>query len=206
VTLPSTTRAAFLGAGAIGVAIAAAGCNAAAEGVADQSSIEAILRRPARHKQVSGAPRIDGGAALRYAQNGLNAFQTAFHEGPSTFHIACVMYGTSLLFVANDSLWSRYRAFDVLDGAGDPLPLMIHTPQNPFYHSVEALSERGVSWFVCNNALTELTGHIASARALAQSTVYDDFRANFAPGTTVVPSGVATVVLAQEAGFTFLPG
>jgi intracellular sulfur oxidation DsrE/DsrF family protein len=214
----STTRAMFLTAGAVGVALSATACESGATGaaaVASLGDIEKILRKPARHKQVIAAPKINGGAALRYAGNSLNAFQTAFNEGAGTLHVAAVFYGTALVFVANDSLWSKYQLFDVLDRSGDALPLMVHSPQNPFYRShvspegedfsVETLSGRGVSWMVCNNALGGLTRGIASMHGVDPATVYDDFSRNFVPGTTIVPSGVATVVLAQEAGFALLP-
>ncbi|HXM07227.1 MAG TPA: hypothetical protein VN936_07175, partial [Candidatus Acidoferrum sp.] len=164
-----STRAAFLAAGAVGLTLAtarAAGSPGEAA-PAGRSTIEAILHKPARHKQVIAAPKINSGAALRYAGNTLNAFQSGFGEGPGTLHVACVFYGTSLLFVADDTLWSKYQLFDVLDRSGDALPLIVHSPQNPFYHSrvsptgedfsIEALTKRGVTWFVCNNALNGLT-------------------------------------------------
>jgi intracellular sulfur oxidation DsrE/DsrF family protein len=223
----ATTRSMFLTAGALGSALTAlARGEAASMATADRAAIESVLRRTSRHKQVIGAPKIDEGAALRYAGNALNAFEFAFGEGAGTLHILCVLYGTSLLFAANDALWSRYQLFDVLDHAGDPLPLIVHTPQNPFYHAhssmrtsdapdnergfyhdytVQALTHRGVSWFVCNNALTGLTRQIAALRGADPAGVYDDFRQNLIPGSIIVPSGVAAIILAQEAGFTFLP-
>jgi intracellular sulfur oxidation DsrE/DsrF family protein len=216
--VPAPTRAMFLTAGAVGLTLAATACQAEATGVADRAAIEAVLHRPARHKQVIAAPKINGGAMLRYAGNSLDAFQNAFHEGPGTLHVLCVMYGTALLFVANEALWSKYQLFDILDRAGDALPLMVHTPENPFLHSraatlppgtpddaVETLTRRGVSWFVCNNALTGLTRQLAAIHGTDESSVYDDFRHNLLPGALLVPAGVATVILAQEAGFTFLP-
>ena len=222
----NTTRAAFLTASAIGVTLAATACATGATGPgapADMATIEAILRKPARHKQVIAAPKIDGGAALRYAGNTLNAFQFAFAEGAGSLHVACVFYGTALLFAADDWLWDKYHLFDVLDRTGDPLPTMVHSPQNPFYRarssappsdpakggqedfSVEALTRRGASWLVCNNALNGLTRELATASNLDPAGVYNDFRTHFVAGTTVVPSGTAAIVLAQESGFTFLP-
>jgi intracellular sulfur oxidation DsrE/DsrF family protein len=211
----NTSRASFLALGAIGLTLAATACEAGAQApAADRNAIETILHKPARHKQVIGAPKIDNGATLRYAGNTLNAFETAFKEGPGTVHVAAVFYGTSLFFVANDALWSKYQLFDMLDRAGDSLPMIVHSPQNPFYRSrpssgedftVETLTKRGVTWLVCNNALTGLARNIAAMHSVDPATVYQDFRTNFVPGTTVVPSGVATLVLAQEAGFAFLP-
>ncbi|MGB6984681.1 MAG: hypothetical protein WBD74_01760 [Candidatus Aquilonibacter sp.] len=221
------TRSTFLTAGALGFTLAAAPRDGiAAMAIANRAAIESVLHRPAPHKQVIAAPKIDGGAALRYAGNGLNAFQFAFGEGAGALHVVCVLYGTSLLFAANDVLWKNYQLFDVLDRAGDGLPLVVHTPANPFYraHSsmhatdaasdengfyydftVQALTKRGVSWFVCNNALHGLSRQIAAIRNVEPAHVYNDFRENLIPEAMVVPAGVAAIVLAQEAGFTFLP-
>lgn len=216
----SPSRATFLAAGALGIALAAAACESETQAapIADRRTIDALLHKPARHKQVIGAPRINGGATLRFAGNALNAFEYAFAEGAGSLHVAAVFYGSSLFFVADDDLWSRYQLFDVLDQSADPLPAFIHSPQNPFLHarpnandphmdfSVETLTKRGVTWMVCNNALTEMTRQIAAVRNLDQVSVYNDFRQHFVDGVTVVPSGVATVVLAQEANFALIPG
>lgn len=214
------SRAAFLAAAAIGVTFAAAACASESEAapIAGRQTIEALLHRPARHKQVIGAPKVNGGASLRYAGNALNAFQYAFAEGAGTLHVAAVFYGTSLLMLADDDLWNRYQLFDVLDQSADPLPALIHEPRNPFLHarpnpadphvdfSVETLGKRGVTFMACNNALTELTRQIATARNAEPADVYRDFRQHFVPNVTVVPSGVAVVVLAQESGFALIPG
>jgi intracellular sulfur oxidation DsrE/DsrF family protein len=216
----SPSRAAFLTAGALGLTLAAAACGSESEAapIANRRVIDALLDKPARHKQVIGATKIDGGAPLRFAGNALNAFEYAFAEGPGTLHVAAVFYGTSLFFVADDDIWNRYQAFDVLDQSADPLPTMLHSPQNPFLHarpnaanphvdfSIETLTKRGVTWMVCNNALTELTRQIAIARNMDPAAVYRDFRQHFVDGVTVVPSGVAVVILAQEAKFALIPG
>jgi intracellular sulfur oxidation DsrE/DsrF family protein len=211
-----TTRAFFLAAGAAAVTLAATACEAGTvtTAVADKATIEALLHKAARHKQVIAAPKINNGAALRYAGNTLNAFETAFNEGAGSVRVVAVLYGTSLLFAANDSLWNKYQLFDALDRSGDSLPAFVHSPQNPFYKAdpsatedftVETLTKRGVLWFVCNNALMSLTRNIAQVHGADPETVYQDFRTNFVSGTTIVPSGVATLVLANEAGFALLP-
>jgi len=212
---PGPSRTAFLAAGVAGAALLAAASPAlAADEAASLETIESVLHRPARHKQVIAAPKINAGAALRYAGNSLNAFDIAFKQ-PGSLHVACVFYGSSIFYCANDALWGKYSLFDVLDAVADPLPLLVHTPANPFLHprpgserdfSVETLMKRGVTFFVCNNALHELSSQIARIQKLAPDAVYEDFHRNLAPGSIVVPAGVAALVLAQEAGFTFLAG
>jgi intracellular sulfur oxidation DsrE/DsrF family protein len=167
--------------------------------------MEAALARPARHRQLIAAQKINGGTALRLAKNALDAFQFALGEGSGALHTVCVFYGSSVFYVANDELWARYRLFDVLDRASDPLPTMVHTPSNPFLQSVETLSRRGVTWFVCDNTLHGIAEEVGAFVNADPARVYADFRRGFVAGTIVVPAGVAAIVLAQEAKFAFQP-
>ena len=188
-----------------------------AQGTSELSALEAVLHRPARHKQVIAAVKLDHGAPLRHAMNGLNAFQYAFKQGAGSLHVAVVFYGSSLLIALNDAMWNTYHLFDILDASGDGLPDMLHTPQNPFLKanssrgedediSIETLSKRGVSFIVCNNALHAMSRFVAAKQNLSDKIVYEDLRRNIVPHAQIVPAGVAAIVLAQEAGFTFLYG
>jgi intracellular sulfur oxidation DsrE/DsrF family protein len=219
-----TTRSTFLAAGA---ALTAGALTSAPAAAADQGhAMDQVLARSARHRQVIAAPKLNGGAALRYAGNTLNAFQFALGQGAGSCHVVAVFYGTSLGYVLDDQIWARYKFFDLLDAAGDPLPAMVHTPANPFYRArstmsataspsdergfyhdftVEALTKRGVSWFACDNALHSLSGQIAQTQGADASHVYGDFVAHLVPGTTIVPAGVAAIVVAQELRYALLP-
>jgi intracellular sulfur oxidation DsrE/DsrF family protein len=222
----TTTRSGFL-AGSLmtGAVLGGVAAAQAATGY-DNAAMERVLARPARHRQVIAAPQMSRGTALRLAGNTLNAFQFALGGGPGAVHTICVFYGSSIFYVMNDSVWSTYRVFDVLDGAGDGLPLMVHEPRNPFLHarsnlrasdapddrngfyhdfSIEALTRRGVTWFVCDNALHTGAEQIGRFEHVDPGTVYADLRAGLAPGSIVVPAGVAAIVLAQEARFALQP-
>jgi len=223
----STTRSQFLAAGSVlATAAFAQPARALAATGYDLAAMEGALSRPARHRQVIAAPQISRGAALRYAGNTLNAFQFALGGGPGSVHTICVFYGSSIFYVMNDSVWSTYRVFDVLDGSGDGLPLLVHEPRNPFLHarsplratdapddtrgyyhdfSVEALSHRGVTWFVCDNALHTGAEQVGRFEHVDPAKVYADLRAGLVPGAIVVPAGVAAIVLAQEARFALQP-
>lgn len=79
---------------------------------------------------------------LRNAGNSLDAFEHAFQEGPHALHVACIMYGTSLLYPASDAFSNKYRVFDLLDRAGDALPNAMHSDRNPFTSCVRRLRQR----------------------------------------------------------------
>lgn len=205
------TRAAFLAAGVAGAALVATGT---ADAAVDLHELHSALGKSARHRQVIAAPKVDQGTALRHAVNGLNAFEYAYGEGARSLHVVMVLYGSSVCMLANDRLWARYHLFDVLNNAGDGLPLMVHGPQNPFYRSdaragrddaqIQTLTGRGVSFVACNNALHTLARAAAASGGGDERAVYEEFVRNLVPGALVVPSGVAAIVLAQEAGYTYL--
>jgi intracellular sulfur oxidation DsrE/DsrF family protein len=224
-----TNRAAFLAAAAAGVgaaSLAGLASPVSAAGGYDIAAMYAVLNKPARHKQLIASTKIDRAGAFRYAGNAMNAFQFALGAGPGSLHSLVVVYGTSVFLAANDMLWGKYRLFDVLDAAADPLPMLPHTPANPFlkprssmnamdkpddregfYHdfSYTALQKRGMSMFVCDNTLHNIADQVGRQSHTDPKTVYADFRANLVPGALVVPAGVAAIILAQEAHFTFLP-
>jgi intracellular sulfur oxidation DsrE/DsrF family protein len=221
-----TTRSSFLAGSLMTAATVAGTGRAQATSGYDVHAMESAIARPARHRQLIAAPQVARGAALRYAGNTLNAFQFALNAGPGTVHTICVFYGTSVVYVASDELWAKYRLFDVLDGANDALPFAVHEPRNPFLHarsalratdspddqtgfyhdfSIEALSRRGVTWFVCDNALHTAAEQIARFEHADPARVYGDFRAGLVREAIVVPAGVAAIVLAQEAHFTLQP-
>jgi len=208
-----TSRGAFLAAG-VGGAMLAATARASAATVLDLHDLETVLRKNARHKTLIAATKVDRGISLHHAANVLNAFEDTYHEGPGAIRVACVFYGTSLVAALNDRMWGTYHLFDVLDQAQDGLPMMLHTPQNPFLRanpaagrddaSIETLLRRGVALIVCNNALTTLARAIAQGQQADAARIHDELAKNLVPGAVLVPAGVAAIVLAQEAGYTYL--
>ncbi|HTU70440.1 MAG TPA: hypothetical protein VMF11_08965 [Candidatus Baltobacteraceae bacterium] len=208
-----TTRAAFLAAGA-GGAMLAASARASAAATLDLHELESILRKSARHKTLIAATKVDYGIPLHHAANVLNAFEDTYHEGRGAIRVACVFYGTSLVAALSDAMWGKFHLFDVLAQAQDGLPMMLHTPQNPFLRanpaagredaSIETLLRRGVAVIVCNNALTTLAKAIAQNQQADAARIHDELAQNLVPGAVLVPAGVAAIVLAQEAGYTYL--
>jgi intracellular sulfur oxidation DsrE/DsrF family protein len=199
------TRGAFLRAGAAGAMVAAA---------LNLHDLQGALHTKARRKTLIAATRIDRGASMHHAVNVMNAFEYTYGEGAGALHVAAVFYGSALFYAVNDDVWGRYHLFDVLDQASDGLPQMLHTPQNPFLRanaaegrndaSIETLMRRGLTVIVCNTAMHTITRTIAEMQHVDERRVYEDFLQNLVPGTLVVPAGVAAIVLAQEAGYTYL--
>jgi intracellular sulfur oxidation DsrE/DsrF family protein len=212
-TNSSTTRGAFLAAG-VGTAVFATSTGAQAAAPLNLHDLEGVLHSSARHKTVIAATKVDRGISMRHAANVLNAFEDTYHEGTGALRVVCVFYGTSIAAALNDAMWGKYQLFDVLDQAADSLPTILHTPQNPFLRanpqagrddaSIETLLHRGVVILICNNALTTFARALAQNQRADAGRVHDELVQNLVPGTVLVPAGVAAIVLAQEAGYTYL--
>ena len=93
------------------------------------------------------------------------------------------------------------RPFDPLARPGDPL----HPSADG---SIEGLTKRGASFFVCNNALMGLATFLATSSPFGGGRGVDailaDLQAHLAPGAILVPAGVAALNAAQEAKFTYV--
>ncbi len=207
-------RSSFLGvAGGAAATLAVAGAGsppaaAAAAGgfVFNRAALEAVLARPALHRQVFGTARLAGGVVLHYMHNSLVAYRDAFAEGPGTLHAAGVFYGTSIAALCPDAIWKTFALEKYLTRTGEPFE-QGSNGGNPYAAQVAELHASGASFFVCNNSLTELARDLSNAPEGAGSDpteIYAEFASELrkAPGVLLVPAGVATINAAQEAHFT----
>jgi hypothetical protein len=220
-----TNRATFLAAATGTVALAATSGEAQAAGTYDRRAMETILHRPARHRHIIGAPRLNGIAPMRSAAHIMGAYEFAFGEGPGTVNIVVSLYGpSSVLAVMNDAFWAKYHAFELSQQQADMPPTILNSHSNPylhartsmnphdnpedvngFYHdySVEAVTRRGVHWFVCNEALHTASRQLSQLGDGTPESVLAALRTHLTPGTLLVPSGSQALVVAQEAHFTY---
>lgn len=223
-----TNRGAFLASAAVGAALIADGreASAAKKILGDRPGMEAVLRLPARHRMIMGAPFIHNGSCLKVAHM-LTAYQFANNEPPGSVNVVVSLYGpSSIMMLMDDSWWAESKAFDLCTQLHDMPPSVIRGPHNPWYHahskmnpnddpedvngyyldlSVETLTHRGVKWFICANAL-----HTAARQLvlLNGGGTPDDYiaqmRAHLLPKTTVVPSGEQSLIVAQEMHFAYV--
>lgn len=194
----------------------------------DLAAVELRLSLPFRHRQAFGSHALADGAVTSAMLNSLNAYQFDYGEGPGTLHALGVFYGTSVAMLVDDAAWRKYQLAVVQQRRGDPARRHAENGGNPYarptsaldpaaarsdlhglYHdaSIAALSSRGASFFVCDNALRGLATDIAVAYAMSDEpvgNVHADLRAHVVPGAMLVPAGVAAINQAQEMKFTFL--
>lgn len=222
----NANRAEFLAAAAAGAAVLAdaRGADAAAAPY-DRREMNAILDRPARHRHIIGSPRINEIAALRSASHIMGAFEFAMGEGPGTVNVIVSLYGpSSILMLENDAFWAKSKAYELAQGLGDLPAQVLRGSRNPFYHArstmnpgddpddiagfwhdytVEALTRRGVKWFICTEALHTASRELAQLGDGDPAAIFADLKAHLLPGSLVVPSGSQALVIAQERHYTY---
>lgn len=191
-------RAAFLAAGTLAAASAGLALPAsAATATFDRAAFEARMRTPFSHRQAFASGQVADGAVFGFMYNSLNAYETGFGEGPGTLHAAAVFYRNGVALGLDDDAWNAYALAPLLRTAGDRITST--AAGNPFLRSPQGwaiadLQRRHASFFVCQNALTQLAARCGtSLQTLA---------GHLLPGAMLVPAGVAAINALQEEHFT----
>jgi len=188
----------------------------------DRAAFQAVLDRPYPHRQLA-APATFAAAtvAVAHFRNALAAYAdpSGFAAGPHSLHCAAALYmGRSINMVLDDSMYAKYPLGIMDDIEMRPTDLSMRSTwtamrSNPMAATVRSVTDQGASFFVCNHALSGLAYELATQSVPKDTPVtrdrvvaiHDELANHFLPGTLLVPAGVAAIVAAQEAHFTFLP-
>lgn len=77
-------------------------------------------------------------------------------------------------------------------------------PAGPFVGSgVRSLQQRGAIFWQCNNALTGISGRLATAAGRPQPEVYEQLKAGLNPGVVLVPAHTMLIGMSQERGCAY---
>ncbi|HEX3549654.1 MAG TPA: hypothetical protein VHT53_04725 [Candidatus Elarobacter sp.] len=218
-----STRREVLVAG-IGAAVAAAAAGAPAQAAAapilDEAAFVARIRSGAKHKQAIGAARVNDAAALQFAVNTLNGFQSGWNEPASNVEIAVVLFGSACVLGLDDTAWQAHKIADIVRkfpgewltpeaSQGNPWSHLAGTTAGPRGdRSIPALVARKVRIAVCNTALGEIANRIVAAGTTAGAgtdafAIQAHLREHILPGCDVVPAGISSVAVLQENGYTY---
>ncbi|MBD5656642.1 MAG: hypothetical protein IAI50_15900 [Candidatus Eremiobacteraeota bacterium] len=187
----------------------------------DRAAFAGILDRPFAHRQLAAPATFElATVAMSHFRNSLEAYAdpNGFAAGPKSLHCAAVLYaGRSLLMVFDDRAYAKYSLGLLADEEMRPndtsnRAYWTQLQKNPMAEFLMPLIAQGVSFFVCNNALTSLSIEIARRQATngpltreAVVAIHNELAGRLLPNTMLVPAGVAAVNAAQESRFTFLP-
>lgn len=152
-----------------------------------------------RHRQVFGASGTDMAALFQEMNAAYDAYEFALGEGPGTLEALAVLYGAATPAAITGMPWKRYRLAPRLNASASA---------NPFAEQFAELQSRGARFVVCEHSLQGLAIAIANGVPEVEEpvdSVLQTMHAHLIAGITTVPSGVAAINQAQEAGFTYLP-
>ena len=185
----------------------------------DRAALAALLNKPYEHRQVATAKSFaDARDSLNLLRNSIEAYADPkyFAGGPNALHAVTVYYhGDSPMLAIDDAMFAKYPIAAGIVKYGGAKPGIEKTATtNPGSARVKEFAAKyGMSFLICNNALSGISAGIAAATAPAGTAptraqvvaIHEDLVAHFLPGAVLVPAGVAAINAAQEARFTLLP-
>lgn len=172
----------------------------------------------ARHKAVFDSPEINDGTALYHAMSYLGSVKDVFGTGDSDASVVVVLRHAAVPMLYNDAMWEKYKLgaetktndektklpvtrnifFQRLDKDGNPSPDDKPSP------TIKSLTARGVIFVGCDLATRGFSYRLAQKTKQEQRAVYEEIRNNLVPGATLMPTGIFGMLLAQEAGCSFM--
>jgi hypothetical protein len=185
------------------------------------TEFHALVKNPARIKQVYDVTRLGSGKFLNNIKNSLNGLHYGFGIPNEQIKIAAALHGPANMLNYDDYIWQKYEIgawLKVTDPqTGQP------AVRNPFYKSrlqgntgsnpddpksslqdtaVETLQSRGVQFLSCHTATEEQARALLKHNHLNQQPeeIVREMLAHTMPGVMVVASMVAAVALLQAEG------
>jgi hypothetical protein len=171
---------------------------------------------PGRHRLLLDTTTADGfGSALLYANNFLNASQTAYGLKDSDSAVVIVMRHFATVFAYNDAIWTKYGATISqrinFDDPQTQQPATINVYNSASHgaalpslgNTLETVLKRGVHLAVCQVATRLFSGGLAQASGGTAEAVYNEVAGNLVANSHMVPAGIVAINRAQERGFTF---
>lgn len=188
------------------------------------SAFNALLKKPARIKQVYDIISIGEGRFLNNIKNSLNGLHFGFGIPADAIQVVAALHGPSNLVNYDDYVWQKYRVGEWLkvedpktgapavrnifytSAAGAHMQYSSNDPndEGSVYQdkSIQGLQSRGVRFLSCHTATEEQARVLVKRLNLNESVeqVVRDLQAHILPGILIVASMVAAVALLQTEG------
>ena len=151
---------------------------------------------------------MDTSIALVVVKNWLEAWQSVYGLKHPDVNAIVAIAGKGFPINVSDALFAEVpdrRALEVNDPrqAGTRIRGSQEQHRGRGGSGCAALQARGAIFWMCNFALNNAAGRIATAIRRPQPEVYQELRAGLNPGVIVVPAHTMLVGVAQEKGFTY---
>jgi intracellular sulfur oxidation DsrE/DsrF family protein len=183
----------------------------------EPSRFKAIISRSATHRHLFAAGSIDRGFILSEIYNTLYTYDHWLSTPDSHIFAAAVLYhGMAVAMALEDGAWNDLL-LPGLQGlppegitdihtmpSGSGNALLQRGPNGTTQQSLGGLASRGVTFFVCNSALSGLAMLLARTLNRTPRDVYTKLTGSLVHGASLVPTGVWAIHALQEAHFTYL--
>ena len=185
----------------------------------DEAAFAKIVGRPADVRVVIEAISFHP-PVFSNIKNALNGLEFGFGYAPGRIAIAFAPHGASSAFTYSDYVWDKYKIgdyFKLKDDKGDPItsntfltpakpPAASADPDDPasMYQdtSIQTLQKRGVIFMTCHTAVEEQSRGLVKAgnapAGMSAGDVANDILTHLIPGTHVVPSMMAAIMVLQQ--------
>ena len=155
------------------------------------------------HKQVFDMSDMERG--LLVVKNWLDAWQSIYGLKHPQVNAVIGIASRAYPVNANDAMYRKYplgEQWNLTDpDTGKPTLRNLHLSGGEA--KVQALQARGTVFWMCNNALINISGRLAKAANATPEAVYADLRANLNPGVIVVPAHTMLLGICQERGCSY---
>ena len=164
-----------------------------------------------KHRQVFSFGELRDAVGLGIVTNWLDAHEEVFGLKPPQVNAVVGIANKSFPINVSDALWAKYelgKRYQVTDaGTKAPVTRNIYLEGRRDSRGrligVKPLQARGVIFWQCNNALTNIAAGLAEATKQTMETVRAELIAGLNPGVKLVPAHTMLLGLAQEHGCTY---
>ena len=171
-----------------------------------------------QHKVVFDSPEIGDGTALYHAFSYLTSVKDVFGHTDSDASVVCVLRHAAVPMLYNDAMWDKYDLG--VETKTNDQQTKLPVKRNTFYQRVDkdgkpmseerpsatikSLTNRGVIFVGCDLATRGFSYRLAQKTKQQQKDVYEEIRQNLVPGAILMTTGIFGMLMAQEAGCTFM--
>ena len=165
------------------------------------------------HKQVYDMGVLDTGGVspLHFPHFWMNANKEVYGSTDAQQTAIVGIAGNAFPMAFKDAMWAKYPFGEhwKVDDPKTKAPSKRNVFNDPTDTSmfaafmVAALQKRGVIFWMCNNALTLISGSFADATKQTHDAVYNEMKANLIPGTKLVVSHTMMLGACQEHGCSY---
>jgi intracellular sulfur oxidation DsrE/DsrF family protein len=181
--------------------------------IAGSEAFDAALKKLSsrKYRQVFDAPRPNESMPVIWSWAFLHTFNK-LNVADTNVGCLVVLRHEAIPFAMQDRLWAKYKLGEVfkIDDKTTKAPSVRNIVTNikpedmPIPEmAMEKVQARGVTFGVCDLAMTVYSMMLAGPANMKPDEVKKDLLSGLVPGAVVLPSGIYAVHRAQSAGFTY---